>query len=137
MNNPTTRQPNTEQILIHPGPLWFGLLAGPVAWGTQLLVDYYLSSLICAHRFAGDRVAGQSWFTVGILLMSLLAAALTIAAGLTAWYYWRRSPGRDDSGADGAGGFLALSGLLLCSLFLLLIVVSTIPVFVSSQCATE
>lgn len=140
MNNPTARQHNTEQILIRPGPLWFGLLAGPVAWGTQLLVDYYLSSLTCAHRFAGDRVAGQSWFTAGIFLTSLLAALLTITAGLTAWSYWRRLGGRDGfdaGGVDARQGFMALSGLLLCSLFLLLVVVSAIPVFVSSQCATE
>jgi hypothetical protein len=140
MDTPATRGQNTEEIQIHPLGLWFGVLAGPVAWATQLLVDYYLASLECAPRFTGYRVAGQSWFTVGIILMSLLAAVATIAAGLTAWHFLRRLGGfggLDAGGVQARRAFMALLGVLFCTLFLLLILLSALPAFVSSQCATD
>src|SRR5687768_16423627 len=90
--------------------LWFGALAGPIAWSLRLLVAYALVGVWCATG-------------LGILLdlVTLVAAAVTIVGGVVAYRNWRR----EDVG-DG-GRILAVSGLLLSGMFLFTILMEWYP----------
>jgi hypothetical protein len=116
--------------------LWFAVLGPPLAWTVQLLVGYYLSSLNCKSQFSGFQLLGVSGFKVLIVVLSLVAALVTVAAGLTGWRRWRDTgavESRTDEGLSGRVAFMALGGALLSMLFLLLIILSAIPSMVLSH----
>jgi hypothetical protein len=129
-------QAGTAQPLSIPEPkarkslLWFGVLGPPLAWVAQLFVDYYLSSLRCAPGFTWVRWVGTSGFTILIVVATVIAALIAIAAGLGAWTIWRKLNTSVAATAEGATGrvpFMALGGMLLSLYFLLLIIVSGVP----------
>jgi hypothetical protein len=103
-----------------------GFLAGPAAWGLNLMVNYSLVKPACA--------AGSAFI---LTVVSLIALAVTGAGGLVSWHCWQQLR----AGGTGAGGrivdrsyFVALVGVALNLFFVLLIAVSTVPHFVLSPC---
>jgi len=129
-------QVGTAQPLSIPEPkvrkslLWFGVLGPPLAWVAQLFVDYYLSSLRCAPGFTWVRWVGTSGFTILIVVTTVIAALIAIAAGLGSWATWRKlntSITETAEGKTGRTAFMALGGMLLSLYFLLLIIVSGVP----------
>ncbi len=99
--------------------LWFGLGAGPIAWGFHLIGSYVLVPFSCSLGTV-----------LPIHLLTLVTGIITLASAIIAFIAWRRS-GTDleaDLGAESdldrpaaRSGFMALSGVLLSGLFLLLI----------------
>lgn len=107
-------QPHLEPIE-GAGPLWTGLLAGPIAALTQLLALYVLTQSACSHH---ARAA-----------LHVVAAVCLLAALIgwhASWNGWKREgshwPDPGDSGPSAARRFLASLGLLSGGLFVLLIV---------------
>ncbi len=105
----------------------FGFFAGPVAWALQLFVSYALLPAAC-----------RSGSKLGLYLTSLVAGAVVLIAGLLAYRRWRDvTPRRqlfDLEAQAGRQAFVAVSGVLLCSLFFLLVVYTGIGQIFLSAC---
>ena len=98
-----------------PGPLWFGLLAGPVAFLVNLQVMFMLVPWACAGRWR-----------LGLWLFPLLMVALSLAGAFVGWTNWRRV-GREWPGEEGGpqprSRFMATLGVLV-GVFMALVVVA-------------
>lgn len=112
---------------VSSGALWFGLFGAPAAWSLQLMANYALTAHGCFPAFA-PRAAptfGGLWMVV--LLISVAAFGLAIAAGAIAWRSWR-TPSTERT------RFMALAGMLLSGLFLIGVVMAGIPLFLIPAC---
>lgn len=133
--------PATAAHAVGLGALWFGVFGAPLVWSLQLLLGY---SLVAHSCFPGAEpratpVIGGLWSI--LLVVSVGAAVVALAAGGTAWRSWRmtRQEHRGDHGellevAEGRTRFMALAGMLLSSLFLLGIVLNALPLFLVPAC---
>jgi hypothetical protein len=110
--------------------LWFGIVAGPLAWAALLQTNYVLSYVACEQR--------HTW----MLHLSAAVALALIAAG--AYASWTAAPlggAEDEASPDPADAavnrarFMAISGLALCAWFSLVILATEIPVLVLQPCA--
>ena len=121
--------------LPHPSPLrgrvgrwaiWFAILAAPLAWSINLLVNVPIAAHGC---FPQDTPLSLPLWSnmhgvVGIIM--LIAIAISVAAGAIAWRNWHivrsehegRSQHLLESG-DGRTRFMAMTGMLCSALFLL------------------
>jgi hypothetical protein len=106
--------------------LWFGILAGPLAFLLNLQLSYMLVQPVCvtAHHLILHLVPG------GALL-------LTASGGVSAWRNWRRTGQAESSQAGGVlscSRFMAGVGLLTSGLFTVVIVAQWLPNFLLSPC---
>lgn len=105
----------TNALLLH------GLLAAPVAWAVQLVVGYGLAEAECSP--AGVRVGFDSmtWQIVVTALTAAYALSGLAVAGRLALEEHRR-----DGDERGRIAFMATGGILVSSIFLLLILLGGI-----------
>jgi hypothetical protein len=113
-------------------PLWFGLLGGPIAWSLQLLVDYPLVAHYCFPDAAKRIVPTLDSLRLLVIIVSVLALALAVAALLTAVRSWHASGGEfgdartmltEAAPPPGRVRFMALGGILASSLTIVGIVI--------------
>ncbi len=108
--------------------LWFAVSAPGAAWFVHLVATYVLVPESC--------MMGGRWLMIG---GSALLAAVTAGAGWVSWSLWRRLDASErDSVMTMEGsrtGFLVFAGLLASGLFLLGIILGTIPLFFIDPCA--
>jgi hypothetical protein len=143
----------------HPAPargrvrfaaLFFSFFGSPAAWTLQTLVNLPLASHACfpqreplsAPVFGSVRGVA---FTV-----SLLAVLACLAATFVAWRIWSRTR-EEHQGSTGSASshgqsaalletgegrtrFIAASGLMLGTVFLLVTIVNTVTIFIVSPC---
>jgi hypothetical protein len=105
--------------------LWFAILAGPVAWAAHLTIEYFLVTVHC--QLNGGSTS---------LYMDAVTAAtvvLCVAGGLVGLLIWRQLSGEHGSQVDRAR-FMAGAGVLLSLLFLVGIVLATVPVHALEAC---
>jgi cytochrome c biogenesis factor len=113
----------------HLPALWFGVLAGPLAWAALLQTNYVLSYVACEHR--------QTWM---LHLAAALAIVVIAMGGLTAWRAMQRSDAHHRESADTAETaakrtrFMAVGGVILCAWFALVVFATFIPVLVLHPC---
>ena len=120
---------DTEQTFFQRqgiGWLWFGILAGPLAFLLNLQVSYMLVRPVCvtAHHLVLHLVP------VGALL-------LTVSGGVSAWRSWQRARQAESSKAGGVlqrSRFMAETGLLGSGFFILAIVAQWLPNFILNAC---
>jgi hypothetical protein len=103
--------------------LWFGILAGPVAWMTHLALEYFLVTLHCQLN-GGDVEVYMAASTTALL-------ALCAAGGFAGYLSWRRLSGPD---VNNWARFMAASGMVLSVLFLIGIILGTVPVYALEVC---
>ena len=107
--------------------MWACVLAGPVVWLLQFQANYTLVSLTCNH--------GGKW---ALHAVSVAALVLTAGAGLLAWSNWREVGGdaRQNEGASviTRSRFMSVLGLLVSSLFFLVILAQWIASWVFGPC---
>jgi hypothetical protein len=122
---------------VAPAVLWFGLFGAPVAWSLQLLASYAL----VAHGCYPDAEPITMPVVPGLmpLVLGTGAAALAVAllAGGVAWRSWRATQGEHEALLEvGAGRvrFMALAGILLSAVFVLGIVMNTVPLLLLRPC---
>jgi len=102
------------------------VLAGPAAWGLNLMVNYSLVKPACA--------AGSSFVLAAV---SMGAVGASVAGIVLSWRCWRRlrHAGTTEGGrVVDRSYFLALLGVVLNAFFVLLISVSAVALFVVSPC---
>jgi hypothetical protein len=111
---------------LSPLSLWAGILAGPLAWGLDLMVSYALVKGVCASQRT-------------TLFQAITAAALAIVAGglVVSSLAVRRTAA--DVPTDGGAPrqrarFMALVGVTSGALFALAIVANAIPWMVLDAC---
>ena len=109
-----------------PGVLWAGLLAPPVAALLQQQISYALVPGLCW--------SGREWL---LHLVSFLALAVTVGAGLLSWRNLKAAGVKWED--DGAGvlprsRLMAAVGLLISGHSALVVVGQWIAVFVYSTC---
>ena len=110
-----------------PKRLWFALTAPGGAWFVHLVATYVLVPWSC--------MMGGRWAMVG---GSALLAGVTVAAGWVSWSLWRRLDESERAQVmtmEGSRtGFMVFGGLLASGLFLLGIILGTIPLFFIDPC---
>jgi hypothetical protein len=131
-----------------PFLLWFAVLGGAAAWTAHLLLAWGLEEIACSPVSAGPKVLGVSP-TIWIGVLTAALAAVTVAAGVLAWRFWRETgtadPNRhiEPEGSDpepservrgGRTGFMALFGLAANGLFLLIIVYGGVSLLLLRPC---
>lgn len=106
--------------------LWTGVLAGPVNWAMIFTAKFFLAPWICAFH----------WKPAAYVL-SVLALALTAGAGLLAWSQWqqvgREYPGQG-GGAVARSRAMAFGGVVLSSMFFLVLIAITLPELLLEGC---
>jgi hypothetical protein len=110
------------------GALWFGLFGAPVVWSIQLMLNFALVAHSCfpASEPRTTPIFGGLGFTV--TLVSVVALVIALAAGTTAWRSWRATR------REGRTRFMAIAGMLVSGLFVLGVVMNSIPLFLVSLC---
>lgn len=122
------------------GWLLFGVFAGPVAWGLQLIFNYALAAYSCYPDHSPRIAVLPGWQHVWavILALNLIAAALALAGAAISYRSWDLVRGRNQEPALAAGlgrtRFLALCGMMTGLGFLAAIAFNTLSVFVVPQC---
>ena len=132
--------PAPARHVISPVALWFGLLAAPAIWSVQELASYALVAHACYPRniLLGMPTYGADTLSI---LISVVALAVGIAAGVTAYRTWRAS--RAEHGGEherllevgeGRTRFMAFAGLLFSALFSLAIAFNLAAIFFLPTC---
>ncbi len=107
----------------------FGIWAGPVLWGLQILVGYGLATVSCR--------IGNS---LPVLLAIGISGLIVLAAAVIAYSAWRTWPGEKgsillDANQEGrTNTFLAVAGFAMSSLFFLLILATFLTDLFLSPC---
>jgi hypothetical protein len=106
--------------------LWTGILASPIVWLVSFEASFALVPWACLFQAK-----------LALYIVRILALALTAGSGVLAWRQWndlgRELPG-DGDGALPRSRIMALGGVLLSSLFFLVIVAQGIPELVLQSC---
>jgi hypothetical protein len=114
-----------DQRWLSPLPLWAGILAGPIAWASDLGASYALVQWTCASQ------------RVGVLhLISLLALMLTMGGAVMSWMALQHTDHlATDAGQPRARArFMAVLGLSINALFAAAIIAGAIPRWVLNAC---
>lgn len=111
--------------------LWFGLLGGGLAWTLHLLAAYVIAEFGGVSGWGKTQflgISGRAWLLLTVSLVALLGA---VGAALVA----RRNGARLDLEAQagapvrGAERYMARAGVLAGALFILVILVESLPIF--------
>lgn len=118
--------------------LWFGLLGAPLAWVTQLLVNYSFEEWFACSPAAAERgeVAGLSVTTAALLVTALLTA-VALAAGAVSLRCLRRIPRSEDSATSGRARWMARAGIMNSVLYTVALFVSFAPPLVLEICRSS
>ncbi|GLI94504.1 hypothetical protein [Methylocystis echinoides] len=138
----------------HPAPhrgkvsdalLFSALLAAPLAWAAQLLLNYALAANACFPREApkGAPGPGWEWLEPGLLTINLTALAVAFAATLVAAAMWRRTSEEAHGGHDrlidvghGRTRFFAIWGVWSGVWFIIQILFGTIAAIGAPGCGS-
>jgi fumarate reductase subunit C len=104
--------------------LLFTMLAAPVAWFVQLLLNWGLTEGACAENYQGFLSVGA--IRAVIVVAGVVGVIISIAAGVTAW----RGRPQSENDPDDPKRFIALGGVFLATFFTLAIIFTALPVFV-------
>jgi len=118
--------------------LWFGFLAGPVAWSVHLLVGLVLVSAGCGAGYGGFSLFRLPGWESVLLLFTAAMALLTAAGGVVAFASWRKTGESADTNAGGPrgrSGFLAAAGVYTSLIFLAGILLVAIAIATLNDCA--
>jgi hypothetical protein len=135
--------PHAERVSL---ALLFGaLVASPLAWSAQLLLNYGLASHACFPRDAprATFMAGWEWTPHAIIAINLACLVIAIVATLVSVSIWRRTreeaTGGHESALDVGQGrtrFFAIWGVWAGVWFALQIVFATIAAFWAPPCGS-
>jgi hypothetical protein len=121
-----------EDPPIRSSRLWAGVLVAPTAWSVAELLGYVLASRACDRGAAGAVYAGLTQDVLAVALGVIAVVGLTIA--VANWHRVREPPGLDRSQIWGRAHFMALAGTVSSGLFVLGIVLFTLPPLLLNPC---
>jgi hypothetical protein len=128
-----TRRETTQSFL-----LWFGLLAGPLAWMAQTIVAPDLVEVLCYSGAAeSGRAQVYGWpIEHFVLLLTAVLVAVTVAAALGSMSCLRKLRSSRTVTTGGRAGWMARGGILVSILFLISILVGALPLIFTEGCVT-
>jgi hypothetical protein len=110
--------------------LWFAVLGAPAAYSVQLGLGYWLVEAACSPTGGQWGIPLATWAVV----VTALAAAVSVAAGLTSLWLYRRTGDRHEPPPAGRIAFLAAVGMTVSVLFFVLILMSGAGVLTFHVC---
>ncbi len=116
---------------------WYSVIAPTVIAVLHLSIGYLLVSQYCATGFPWFSLGSASGMQVLVVILSLVAWALLIVAGVSGYRHWhlRLDDGHPmPSQVEGRVRFMGLAGLLLSALFFLFVLFATAPVIFLNAC---
>jgi hypothetical protein len=117
--------------------LWLGLLLAPAAWLVGEQLGYYVTARGCEPGVTGVPLPSPAHPAATVLVIEIAAAILAASGLVIALRSWRATRGDDDSrkpAASGRAHFMAFTGMVTSSLFLLGIVWFGFPAIVVNAC---
>jgi hypothetical protein len=101
---------------------WAGIVTGPIAWATHLLLSSEVEELGCATGVRDLGFDAKSF----IVTETLVLAALTLAAGVVSYGHLRRVRSHDAT-PGGRATWIATAGVLTSTVFLAIILLGLLP----------
>jgi hypothetical protein len=117
--------------------LWFGLLAPPLAWTTELLVNYSLEEWFACAPATQDRgnVLGMSVDALALLVTTVLAV-ISFSGLLVASACYRKTARSSHDDVGRRARWMALAGILNGILYTIIIVASYAVPLILETCRT-
>ncbi len=115
--------------------LWVGLLTGPVVYALYFISGYLLVEFACQVGVLQTTIGGLSLYAVLVLMLTLMAALITLLTGLSNFRRWRHRPPVKPDAPDSAVPFMLFGGFLLSTLFTTMILLTGIPFLVLQSCS--
>jgi hypothetical protein len=114
-------------------PLWFGVLAPPMAWFTQLVAGDLIYELGCAAGMRAKEILGLSLhlWTVAVTIALL---AVTVLAGVLAFRALRRLMAQSNGGSLDRATAMAFVGVASSLLYGAILLFGLLPSFVLPAC---
>jgi hypothetical protein len=103
-----------------------GFFLAPFAWGLQLLINYSITSTVCAN--------GQHWLLHIVSLATGLTALLGVLIARSVWTRLTSGSTLEGDPRETGRRFLALAGLGQSAFFVLAIVAADLPNWWLSAC---
>jgi hypothetical protein len=143
-SSPMHRQPHPSPHRAKVGafPIWFAIVAAPLAWNLQLLFNVALVAHGCYPHDEPRSEPLWNHLATATTAIEAIAMAVCVVAGLVAWRNWRRT--REEAagsahhlieGGDGRTRFMAMVGILCSGLFGLAVLFSAGLLAVVPPCA--
>jgi hypothetical protein len=114
-------------------PLWFGILAPPLAWFMNLLLGDLIYELGCAPAMRSKEILSLSLHTWTVAA-TILLLALTVLAGVLAFQALRRLMAQSDGGSLDRATAMAFVGVASSLLYGAIQVFGLLPSFVLPPC---
>lgn len=125
------------------GSLWFGLGGGAVAWSVLTIVLYATAAQACYPKMVPltEPTMGHGTLLAILLVLSVAAIIVSVAAGLVSIRNWRRTSSESGGGThwaldtgEGRTRFMAVSSLMTSAVFLLAIILDVVAVVTIRPC---
>ncbi len=134
--------PSPHRDRVGPWSIGFGLLAAPLVWVVELLVNFGLAAYACYPHDIPLASALWGWLHGYLVVVDVVAVLVCAAATVVALRMWRKTrherPGSGhhlmESG-DGRTRFLAMTSVLTSLLFLVAVLLQVFNVFVVPACS--
>lgn len=138
------QHPSPHRDRVSLGSLFFGLFAGPVAWGIQLVTNFALASNRCYPDGISRAtiLPGWQWSSPTILAINIVAAILALIGAAVSYSHWQAVRNEHQGSArqlveagEGRTRFLALWGVMTGLGFFVAIIFDTVALSMVPQCA--
>jgi hypothetical protein len=137
----TVGHPAPLREAVAPGLLAFAVLAAPVAWSLEVLVNLAVASPACYpkdHPLTAPLVTGTA---SALTCVQIAVFAVGIAGSVASAFCWWRTRGERQGGAntlveigEGRTRFLAMCGLMLSTVFLVAMIFTATAVAMIRLC---
>lgn len=116
--------------------LWFGLLSGPIVYSLYFVIGYFFAEATCRADLLRYTVWGLEAISFWIIVLTVVAAAITGYSTVVAIRNWRRTRADDESPRPERSyvPFMAFVGAWLSGIFTLHILLSGVPVLFLVVC---
>jgi hypothetical protein len=115
-------------------PLWIIFLSGPVIYAVYFLTVYVLGEFGCFAGFSQINLLGLDPVRLGVIVLTIMAALLTLGMGFVSFRQWRALRAGPDDPDEDDPKFMLFVGMWLNGLFTLVILLTAVPMLVGSAC---
>lgn len=111
--------------------LWFGLGSGPIVYSLYFVIGYFFAEAACVADLLHYRLFGLEAISFWVIVLTLMAAAITGFSTVVAFRHWWRTRGDDEAYEAELSypPFMAFVGAWLSGLFTLFILLSGVPAY--------